>query len=251
MGFSLPDEVAVKTITWKLSATAYENTEWSLLEAKYDLKHDNLVQIFYLSTEVTKKNLRKQQIYMEVCDEALNEFTENEDVSVADIKYVLYGVLKGLNHLHQQGIIHRDIKPQNILLKKPNAESSRIQEMVIKLADYNICQSVPLEDTSATLTNGMGSQGYRAPEVLLSQDSGKTRYGTPADIWSVGALLFQLRTKDAFSSEHDIRSGALEIEERIKTVPEEKFQTFLGKCLKMTPGYRKTAQELLMFLRAD
>ena len=109
----LPEEVAVKSVMWKVPK-GYELTEWNFLERGFDLKHKNLVELFYLSIEVVRDE-NFQQIYMELCEDELNRYIERREVSLSDIKHALTGVLRGLQHLHHQNIIHRDVKPQNIL----------------------------------------------------------------------------------------------------------------------------------------
>ena len=239
----LPEEVAVKSVMWKVPK-GYELTEWNFLKRGFDLKHKNLVELFYLSIEVVRDE-NFQQIYMELCEDELNRYIERREVSLSDIKHALTGVLRGLQHLHHQNIIHRDVKPQNILLKRTRAESSFIIDMVVKLTDLNIMKLIPDENTSATNTAGMGSRGFCAPEVLLIQEGGKTKYGTSCDVWSVGVLAYKLRTKTMFASEHDIRAGALNFQDKLKNVPEKNLQMFLTECLKLKPKVRETCQGLL------
>ena len=95
------------------------------------------------------------KIYMEYCQETLHDFMEDAgrpELTLADLQYVTVGVLRGLDHLHQQNIIHRDEKPQNILLKRNTGETTSIMDMTIKLSDYNVSKWSTQEDRTATQT---------------------------------------------------------------------------------------------------
>ena len=245
--FGLPKEVAIKTINWKLPASRYKETEWNLLKSGFDFKNDNIVQMFCLSMEVTRINKRRLSIYMELCDAALDDFLSTQDMSLADLKHVMVGVLSGLDHLHCQGIIHRDLKQPNILLKKQQCNSTSLQDMVIKLADFNVSKWIPLENTSATMTAQVGTAAFRSPEVLLFREDGKTHYGRATDVWALGILVFQLRMKEDFANEQDIKSDQLDkiIDSRIKTIPEKELQSFLHQCLKKNPKQRNNTKCLL------
>ena len=112
---------------------------------------------------------------MELCSTSLEDYIEDfvsdfEFVSYDDIKHILTAVVTGLDFLHQQKLIHRDIKPQNILLKKPNEYCTQIQEMIPKLTDFGISKLTSSKNAVTTNTAAMGSRGYMAPEVLMEQD---------------------------------------------------------------------------------
>ncbi|GJP36681.1 hypothetical protein CLOM_g21161, partial [Closterium sp. NIES-68] len=88
---------------------------------------------------------------------------------------VCRGVVAALLHCHRQGIMHRDVKPENILLLHPRSHSP------VKLSDFGVAtafkKGVPLHDV-------MGTREYMAPEVI------KGAYGPEADVWSAGAVLY-------------------------------------------------------------
>ena len=180
----LPEEVAVKSVIWTIAkATGYEEKEWTfLLQNAAGFQHENIVQYFYLSKKVVQKQ-KILTIYMEFCEDDLNKYTDRNDVSVSDIKHVVTGVVRGLEYIHDLKSIHRDIKPQNVLLKKRNPECNRMEDMIVKLADLGTIKLVNPDNTSATNTAGIGSPSFMAPEVLRSRDSGKTQtYGRSCDV---------------------------------------------------------------------
>ncbi|KAH0649965.1 hypothetical protein KY284_029877 [Solanum tuberosum] len=99
--------------------------------------------------------------------------------SEPDIKCYMNQLLKGLNHCHWRGILHRDIKTSNLLVNK---------EGILKIADFGLStffdpeQSIPLTSNIVTLW-------YR-PELLLGSNS----YGVGVDLWGVGCVLGELFT---------------------------------------------------------
>ncbi|MCP4810328.1 MAG: serine/threonine protein kinase [Proteobacteria bacterium] len=133
---------------------------------------------------------------------------------------VVRQVLLGLAHAHEQGVVHRDVKPQNILVSKRG---------VVRLTDFGIAQvrSVQMTRTGAV----MGTYAYMAPEQRASAKHVDAR----ADIYSVGATLYALLTdlepNDLFATEtHKGRFGSIAQQVRDVVVracayaPEDRYQ---------------------------
>lgn len=85
-------------------------------------------------------------------------------------------LLSGLQHCHETGIMHRDIKASNLLIDRRG---------VLKIADFGLATSIEAE---RPLTNRVVTLWYRAPELLL----GSTDYGFSIDLWSAGCLLAEM-----------------------------------------------------------
>ena len=90
---------------------------------------------------------------------------------------------KGIEYLHNNGILHRDIKPDNFLVVSLN-ENIPINA---KLTDFGSSRNVNQMMTNMTFTKGIGSPTYMAPEVLM-----KRKYKTPADIFAFGITMFEI-----------------------------------------------------------
>jgi len=81
-----------------------------------------------------------------------------------------------LSYTHSKGIVHRDLKPENLLLKSKNSDSE------IKIADFGFAKQAQNDHSLSTMC---GTPGYVAPEILR-----KEKYGTKADMWSMGVIIF-------------------------------------------------------------
>ncbi|KAE8734702.1 Cyclin-dependent kinase B1-1 [Hibiscus syriacus] len=99
------------------------------------------------------------------------------------IQSFLFQLCKGVAHCHSHGVLHRDLKPQNLLLDK--------EKGILKIADLGLGRAftVPLK----SYTHEIVTLWYRAPEVLL----GSTHYSTAVDMWSVGCIFAEMLRRQA------------------------------------------------------
>merc|ERR1712159_875101 len=101
-------------------------------------------------------------------------------------------VVQGLHTLHQSGIVHGDIKPENIFVSR---DGSAWHDTVYKIGDFGLAQAV-----DGIYYAQVGTPGYMAPEVTQA----RRRYGTKADVWSAGIVL--LETMKGFYPVPDVAS---------------------------------------------
>ncbi|CAL0335311.1 unnamed protein product [Lupinus luteus] len=99
------------------------------------------------------------------------------------IQSFLFQLCKGVAHCHSHGVLHRDLKPQNLLLDQ--------QKGILKIADLGLGRAftVPLK----SYTHEIVTLWYRAPEVLL----GSSHYSTGVDMWSVGCIFAEMARRQA------------------------------------------------------
>ena len=235
----LPEELAVKTTKWRDEEWNHKNSEYLLVKKGFKFDHRNIVRVFHISLDKMNAHWTRQVIYMELCDEDLKEYQKGKEIlKIPEIRHVLKGILDGLAYIHDNGVIHRDLKEANVLLKRINPEGNTIQNYDLKLGDFNI--SKPQENmVCMTNTENVGTESYRAPEVS------QTHYGSPCDLWSLGILAFRLRTREKFPiivgkpGDEDVICSELE------KIEEEDLNNFLQQCLRLNPAERGTAIQLL------
>lgn len=149
------------------------------------LKHDNLVALL----EVFRRKKRLYLVFEFVDRTVLDELERCPNgLSEAFTCKIIYQVLRGLSYMHSVNFIHRDVKPENILVSKGG---------VVKICDFGFARSMFLDSDSSTkligsnranCTDYVATRWYRAPELLV----GDLCYGTGVDIWAVGCLAAEL-----------------------------------------------------------
>ena len=140
------------------------------------LSHDNIVDVYDVSLEGDAL-----YIVMEYIDGiTLKEYMEKKGIlSPTEALHFLKQILAGLSHAHERGIVHRDIKPHNIVLLKDGR---------IKITDFGIARLTKF-DTQTISDMAIGSVHYISPE----QASGD-RTDARSDIYSVGIILYEMLT---------------------------------------------------------
>uniref|UniRef100_A0AAR2KJN2 cyclin-dependent kinase n=1 Tax=Pygocentrus nattereri TaxID=42514 RepID=A0AAR2KJN2_PYGNA len=147
--------------------------EVSLLK---NLKHANIVTLHdIIHTD------RCLTLVFEYLDSDLKQYLDNcgNLMSMHNVKIFMFQLLRGLSYCHKRKILHRDLKPQNLLINEKGE---------LKLADFGLARakSVPTK----TYSNEVVTLWYRPPDVLL----GSTEYSTPIDMWGVGCILYEMAT---------------------------------------------------------
>ncbi|XP_072545940.1 MAPK/MAK/MRK overlapping kinase-like isoform X2 [Salminus brasiliensis] len=136
--------------------------------------HPNILQLHELIFDHDRRTL---SLICELMEMNIYELTRGRQYPLAEskVKQYMYQLCKALDHMHSNGIFHRDVKPENILIKHD----------VLKLADFGSCRSVYSKPPH---TEYISTRWYRAPECLLTDGY----YSLKMDIWSAGCVFFEI-----------------------------------------------------------
>ncbi|KAG5937038.1 hypothetical protein E4U53_000096 [Claviceps sorghi] len=199
------------------------------------LNHPNLVQLIEVLDDPEEDSL---YMVMEMCKKgvimSVGLEKSADPYNDESCRCWFRDLLLGIEYLHAQGVIHRDIKPDNLLLSDDD---------VLKIVDFGVSEMFDKSD-SMRVSKSAGSPAFMPPELC-----GKHQHvsGTAADIWSMGVTLFCLKYgRIPFN-----RSGVLEIYEAIKLddpfIPEGEdadFVDLMSRILEKNPEKRITMPEL-------
>ncbi|HEY6357230.1 MAG TPA: protein kinase, partial [Vicinamibacterales bacterium] len=158
------------------------------------LHHPNIVTIFEFGEHQGEPFIAME--YVE--GETLSSLIGRPDVSLSQLVGLMYGLCAGLHYAHRAGIIHRDIKPVNVMVDT---------EGIVKILDFGIARAAALSLTQSGTQPGtvLGTLNYMSPEQL----SGKA-IDQRTDIFAVGAVFYELLAgRQAFPG--DIDSGILQL----------------------------------------
>ncbi|MCY3018456.1 MAG: serine/threonine-protein kinase, partial [Planctomycetota bacterium] len=109
-----------------------------------------------------------------------------QELDEATAVEICLAATSGLANAHAQGVVHRDIKPDNILI--PKAQDGSLLFPAAKLADLGLARDLARQQTLTGVQDAMGTPGYMAPE----QATAVKEAGKPADVFSMGATLYAL-----------------------------------------------------------
>lgn len=180
--------VAMKKIRLESEEEGVPSTAIREIALLQELVHPNIVKLedvlmqekkLYLVFEFLSMDLKK---YMDT----LGSKQMNRQL----IKSYTYQITQGILFCHERRILHRDLKPQNLLIDR---------EGVIKIADFGLARAfgIPIR----VYTHEVVTLWYRAPEVLL----GSPRYSCPVDIWSIGTIMAEMiKKKPLFHGDSEI-----------------------------------------------
>jgi serine/threonine protein kinase len=174
--------VALKKIRLETEDEGVPSTAIREISLLKHLKHQNIVTLHDAIYE-------RSRLYLvfEYLDQDLKRHMDHTQGMLQPrlVKSYMFQLLKGMMFCHQRGILHRDLKPQNLLID---------QQGNLKLADFGLARavSVPVR----LYTHEIVTLWYRAPEVLLGSSS-HGKYSSPVDMWSIGCIFAEMITKQA------------------------------------------------------
>lgn len=167
------------------------------------------------------------------CQSMIELLKARKRLNEAEAKFILYQVLIAVQHLHNNRIIHRDLKLGNLLLT---------EDMVIKIADFGL--ATQLEFDGQRKRTICGTPNYIAPEIL--RDLG---HSYEVDIWSIGVILYTMLVGVPPFETNDVKSTYKKIKANIYSFPEDIYvsdvaKSLIRRILNPEPSLRPTIQEI-------
>jgi len=166
--------IALKKIRLEAEDEGIPSTAIREISLLKELQHPNIVRLYdVVHTE------RKLTLVFEFLDQDLKKYLDicDSGLGLPILKSFLYQLLTGVAYCHHHRVLHRDLKPPNLLINR---------EGQLKLADFGLARAFGIPVRS--YTHEVVTLWYRAPDVLM----GSRKYSTPVDIWSVGCIFAEM-----------------------------------------------------------
>jgi len=205
---------------------------------KVSMAHPNLVTLHsYFETPLN------WYLIMDLCEggELFERLYQKGTFYEKDAIHVIKQVLEGIAYLHDNNIVHRDIKAENIMFR------TKAEDSEIVIADFGLSRFIN-SDSDRMLQTVCGTQGYMAPEIILHKGHGK-----PVDMWAIGVLTFIILSGYCpFSGETVAEENNNIVHCNYEFEPEDfwagisdKAKDFIRKLLVINPEKRLTAHQAL------
>jgi len=218
------ETVAVKKIEGIFEHISMAKRTLRELKILRHLQHENLVRIESIFTPADKADMEDIYMVTELMDTDLaTTLKSNQALTDEHCKFFLYQLLRGMKYVHSAHVIHRDLKPRNLLVNS---------DCDLKICDFGLAR-VCFTDRNwvCPMTEYICTRWYRAPEVLCSWRD----YNCAIDMWSIGCIVAELLTRTpifpGLSTQNQMEliiqflgpPGASELEK----IPNEKCRNFI------------------------
>ncbi len=247
--FLASDTVLERPVAVKLLAEHLADDEIFVMRFRHEalaaarLQHPNIVQVFDSGKD---ESSGRHYIVMEYVDgpSCADLLREHGQLGVEDTVRIVVEACHGLDYAHRAGVVHRDVKPGNLLISNETG--------AVKLADFGIAKAA--EQTRVTQVGSvLGTAAYLSPEQAQGQEAGPA-----SDIYSLGVCAYQLltgRLPYEYSSLTELalkqQNEASEPIRRFRREVPEELDRAIGVCLSRNPSSRySSALELAEALDA-
>ncbi|KAK6040359.1 kinase domain protein, partial [Cooperia oncophora] len=181
--------VAIKKIRLEFEDEGVPATAIREISMLQELANPNIVEFIGISIQESRLYLFFEFIMMDL-RKYLDQLPEDQYLPKKTVQRFAFQICQALCFMHQRRVLHRDLKPQNLLVDEKG---------VIKVADFGLSRSINIP--VRIYTHEVVTLWYRAPEILL----GAHRYAAAIDVWAIGCILAEIVTKTSlFKSDSEI-----------------------------------------------
>jgi serine/threonine protein kinase len=193
-------------------------------------RHPNVVKLY--ETFESNKHI---VVVMELCagGDLLNYVRKRRRLKETYAKYIFKQVIEGIAHVHAKGVLHRDIKLDNILLDGKG---------IIKIGDFGVSRIVT--NINDKMTEQCGTPAYIAPEILRD----KGYYGFACDLWSAGVVLYAMlygTVPFKANNMNDLHKLIMKAKYTLKDDISEEARDLLKNLLERDPNIRYTVADIM------
>ncbi|CAK8683950.1 unnamed protein product [Clavelina lepadiformis] len=211
------------------------------------VKHEHIIFV-----EEVFETSRKMYLVMELCElgEMRSLLFTNGPFSEISARHIIKSLTDAIVYLHKNGIVHRDLKLENILIAGCRTSSDVEEEHPlydIKLTDFGLSVVKGGVGSESMLQSSCGTPVYMAPEVIQNHD-----YSQQCDIWSIGVILFALLSRDfPFVADKEdklfelIKRAELDFSKPVWKNISKAAKNLISQLLDVNPARRLTATEVM------
>eukprot|EP00928_Gymnodinium_smaydae_P029140 TRINITY_DN22025_c0_g2_i1.p1 TRINITY_DN22025_c0_g2~~TRINITY_DN22025_c0_g2_i1.p1 ORF type:complete len:464 (-),score=57.41 TRINITY_DN22025_c0_g2_i1:166-1557(-) len=177
------DNVAIKKIENPFEEPTFAVRALRELKIMRSLQHDNLLGLHSIFLSGSKSSFEDVYVVCELMETDLGTIIRSSQSLSADhCQFFQYQILRGVKYLHSANVMHRDLKPRNLLVNS---------DCGLKICDYGLARVQSPHEHPSALTEYVSTRWYRAPELLCSWV-----YDKSVDIWSAGCIFVELLTRE-------------------------------------------------------
>lgn len=144
------------------------------------LKHENIIELLDIVCEDQMDKLKDLYLVQTLMECDLYKLLRSQKLSDDHVCYFTYQILRGVKYIHSSNVLHRDLKPPNLLLNS-NCD--------LRICDFGLARIAdPEYDHTGALTEYVATRWYRAPEVMLNAKG----YSKSMDMWSIGCIVAEM-----------------------------------------------------------
>lgn len=183
---SAADDISGETVAIKLVTRVFEKIQLAkralreITLLRHFAGHENITGL--IDVDAISPDFDEIYLFMEPMEADLHQIIKSgQSLSNEHVQYFLYQILRGMKFIHSASVIHRDLKPGNLLV---NADCE------LKICDFGLSRGFEsrADENPTHLTEYVATRWYRAPEIMLAFK----RYNTAIDVWSIGCILAEL-----------------------------------------------------------